>query len=546
MDSREARLRFDPPPGSTPEKWVELMCRKWRNDPLEDSDPRMNPSAPPPVPRPDPTPRSFWGLWLPLLAFAFYGLLLARYSGAYAGGSDSSGYLNNARLLGQGHLTTPMRQVPGLNPESLPQSTYVPLGFLPNADHVTMTPTYPIGLPLLLTALARVAGWDLAPGLTIVLHALLGIFLVYRLGRVAGLEAGWSWLGALLLAASPLYIMMSTQLMSDVPATVWMTAAVLCALKSRQQPWLAVGAGVALAVAVLVRPTNVLGFVPVGIALGLSLQRWLLLVAGGLPGAVFLGAVNLIAYGRIFTTGYEGLARLFAVGNVPVTLAGYAVWLPAALTPLILLSLGLPVLRRRQPLLTKLLAGWALVFLLFYLFYYSTHETWWYLRFVLPAFPPLLIAALLVAHRLTDRLNLRPQAWWLALAAVVLAIHGGAWFRHFDLSSIGPNERAYVEAAVWMQTQLPANAVVASMQTSGALLYHTEFTFFRWDFLQPADFQRIAAACREAGRPVYAALYLFEIEKMGAFESHLTGHWTQVGAVRQVSIWRYDSSPAPQ
>ena len=75
------------------------------------------------------------------------------------------------------------------------------------------------------------------------LHALFGLWLVYRLGREAGLEAGWAWLGALLLAASPLYIFMSLQVMSDVPALVWVTAAVLCAWKSRERTWLALLGG---------------------------------------------------------------------------------------------------------------------------------------------------------------------------------------------------------------------------------------------------------------------------------------------------------------
>ena len=103
--------------------------------------------------------------------------------GAYAGGSDQSGYLNNARMLGQGHVTTPMRLLPGFPPETLPPYTYVPLGFIPNQEQATLTPTYPMGLPLLMLAVAKLTGWGLAPGLTLGLHALLGLWLVYRLGR---------------------------------------------------------------------------------------------------------------------------------------------------------------------------------------------------------------------------------------------------------------------------------------------------------------------------------------------------------------------------
>ncbi len=180
-----------------------------------------------------PPPLFPWSRVVPALGLLLYALLLAHYMGAYAGGSDQSGYLNNARMLGQGQVIAPMRLLPGLPPETLPPYTHVPLGFIPNQEQATLTPTYPMGLPLLMLAVAKLTGWGLAPGLTLGLHALLGLWLVYRLGRAAGLGAGWAWLGALLLAASPLYIFVSVQVMSDMPALVWATAAVLCAWKSR-------------------------------------------------------------------------------------------------------------------------------------------------------------------------------------------------------------------------------------------------------------------------------------------------------------------------
>ena len=129
-----------------------------------------------------------WAVWLPLLGFLLYAAVLVRYSGACAGGSDSSGYLNNARLLSQARLTIPMRRLPGIDPASLPSYTCVPLGFIPAPDRLHLTPTYPMGLPLLVAATAGIAGWDLAPGLVIGLHALLGLMVMYWLGRHVGLE----------------------------------------------------------------------------------------------------------------------------------------------------------------------------------------------------------------------------------------------------------------------------------------------------------------------------------------------------------------------
>ena len=490
-------------------------------------------------------------VWLPVLGFLLYAGVLGWYSGACAGGSDSSGYLHNARLLSQARLSVPMRQPPGIDLASLPLYTCVPLGFIPNSDRTSLTPTYPMGLPLLVAATAGIVGWDRAPVLAMSLHALIGLWLMYRLGREFGLEAGWAWLGALLLGANSLYLMMSLQLMSDVPATVWLCAAVVSAWKSRTGPRWAFVAGWALSVAVLVRPTNLLGVVPVGLALGFGpgRWRWLLVIAGGLPGAVFLGFVNHVAYGRIFTTGYGEIGGMLSAGNVPATLIHYAHWLPVLLTPLVVFAPGLPWLWRRQPAQTATLAAWILVLLGFYLFYSVTHEDWWCLRFVLPAFPPLLVAALLVARELVTRLGwlgFAPRAGWLALAIVAVLVHTGICFRHFHVASTGRNERLYPEMAAWLQTHVPANALVASMQTSGALFYYTQFTFFRWDQLSPDEFQRISVACAASHTPVYAALFPFEIEEesWSAFHKHLGSGWTQVGAIRHVTIWRHDSAGA--
>ena len=48
--------------------------------------------------------------------------------------------------------------------------------------------------------MAQVAGWERAPGLVMGFHALLGLWLIYRLGRKAGLGENWALLGPLLLA----------------------------------------------------------------------------------------------------------------------------------------------------------------------------------------------------------------------------------------------------------------------------------------------------------------------------------------------------------
>ncbi len=487
-----------------------------------------------------------WQRLLLGVGLLLYGLLLARHMRACAGGSDSSGYLNNARMLAAGQFALPMRLLPGLDPATLPAYTHVPLGFMPNADGTTMRPTYPVGLPLLVLAVSRVTGWDAAPGWVMGLHALGGLGLVFLVGRKAGLGDGWALVGSLMLAASPLYVFFSIQLMSDVPALVWVTAAVYLAWCSRERTWLAAAAGFALALAVLIRPTNLLAAVPVAVALGTSWRRWWPALVGGLPGAVFLAAYNSVTYGRILTTGYGSVATEFSAAVAPATVAHYALWLPVLLSPFVVLAAALPAVAPRDRWLTLLLAAWALIIPAFYLFNVHTHEFWWYLRFVLPAAPAMIVAALRVAAALAGRLPRPALRWGLAAAALAVVGNGAAWSRHFRILKVADAELVYPLTAAWFGEHAPAGAVVATMQTSGTLLYYTRQAFFRWDMVPPADFERIARACTAAGRPVYAALFPFEITDadQAAFARHLPGRWVRVGTVRQVGIWRLET-PAP-
>ena len=480
------------------------------------------------------------------VAVAAYALVLCLNVGGYAGGSDQSGYLNSARLLAHGYVRTPMRAVPSLPPDKMPRSTYMPLGFAV-ADNNTLVPTYPVGLPLMVMAMAHVTGWESAADVTMVLHALLGLALVFWLARECGLSSHTSAFAALLLATSPLYMNMSLTLMSDTPALVWTTAAIVLAWRSREDARWAVLAGAALSVAVLTRPTNILVFAPVAICLGVSPSRWLWLGAGGAPGAIMLLRYNVAAYGRAITTGYGDASSLFAFGNVGPSLWNYAQWLPVVLTPIVLLAFGLPALVRRAPRLVTVLLLWIATFFLVYMFYYHTHETWWYLRFVLPAFPALIVGSLWVWRTLQERWSgrLRFPAFiggvpaGLILVALVLWYNVG-WIRWLNVLDNGPAEKAYSQAAAWTTVHLPPDAAIMAMEVSGAFRYYTNFPVVRWDFLA-RDRDALQRVEREAvaGRlPLYAVLFPYEIEELKFF-TRIPGTWEKVAAIRHVTVWRF-------
>jgi hypothetical protein len=73
-------------------------------------------------------PRSVLKLLIVIAALA-YGWLVYAYVSPYAGGSDSTGYLNFAQLLTQGHLLAPVRVLPGFSVTEFGMEVYQPQGF---------------------------------------------------------------------------------------------------------------------------------------------------------------------------------------------------------------------------------------------------------------------------------------------------------------------------------------------------------------------------------------------------------------------------------
>jgi hypothetical protein len=490
---------------------------------------------------PSTTPsRSGIALGAGLLA---YGLILFSLVGAVPGGSDTSGYFNEARLFARLKIHADERALPGIPAAEAPPYLYVPLGFKPSADgSARMVPTYPPGLPLLLVPAARIAGWRHAGDALLLLHSLAGIVLTFALGRMCGLAGPWSLLGAAVLAASPLYLYTSLWALSDVPATAWATAAVVAAWKCRERPALSLVSGVCVAVAFLVRPSNFLILLPVVLAIGPSPGRLAAVALGALPGIAGWMEVNHAAYGGYLQSGYGAIGNEFHAGLVAGTLAYCVRWLPILLSPIVLVSPGILAFLRRQPRAAAVLASWAAAFVAFYLPYRWTHENWWFLRFLLPAAPALIVASLIVLQQVFERLQARfPEKWSRTLPQLLLlvaVVSEASQIGPLDAWSIGRGERKYGRVADWLGANAPGNSAVIAHQFSGALFYFTGVTLLRADQMDHATSERVRAAARSAGIPVYAVLFPFELGTL----KEIPGPWELVGSVDDVTIWRCDWS----
>ncbi|MGH9363682.1 MAG: glycosyltransferase family 39 protein, partial [Thermoanaerobaculia bacterium] len=423
------------------------------------------------------------------------------------------------------------------------------LGFTQAGRPGSIAPGYPPGLPLHMAAAALLFGWKHAPFLVAPLASLVCLWLMYLVGRQLQLPPAFAAAGAAVLGFFPTFAAYSLQAMSDVPATAWALAAVLAALRSRESAHAAFLAGAAFAVAVLVRPTNALLLAPLLAALPSRPGILARFALGGLPLSALLLAYNAAAFGSPWRTGYGTLEGQMAPGNFVPDARHYFWWLLVLGSPVLILGFLAVAADRKVPLRDRaLLFAWFGSFFLFYCFY-EPYEDWLVTRFLLPGLPAMILAALLGAR---DAVAPAPGATgsaavrlrWAACLLMLCAVLGfGAHaIARFDVLGAYRGEQTYPLACRLAEGGLPKNAVVASMQMTGALRYYTGLTFARWDWMDAGGFPLLRAQVEARGGRWFALVAPFERDGL---QKNLPGRWTQLGSLREYALLRLETPVRP-
>jgi hypothetical protein len=227
-------------------------------------------------------------------------------------------------------------------------------------------------------------------------------------------------------------------------------------------------------------------------------------------------AINHVAYGNAFESGYGAIGTEFHKNLVSGTLRFCMTWLPLLFSPIVIAFPAVLALSRSRPRITAVLLSWVVAFLAFYAPYRWTHESWWFLRFLLPAVPGLIIGGLLVAYLCLEGLKAslsQPQRRLFAGLLVFTAL-GAETVQMVSLSpwTIGRGERKYGKVSAWLNANVPKNSVMLVSQFSGSMYYFTDFTYVRGDEIDPNTARRIQNAVQAEDRPLYAVLYRFEAD----------------------------------
>ncbi len=492
------------------------------------------------VPRPSPAP--CWFLWVAGFVLLAYAVFLGVNTTVVAGGSDSSGYLNAARLFAAGKFRTELRVPAEFGPAAeVNPRHFSPQGFNLFAGNPELAPTYPTGLPLHLALAGRLAGWWAGPFAVELLAAVGAVLLLYGAAREIGIGFELAAAGAVMLAAFPVFIFTSIQTLSDTLATTWMLAAFYAGLRARAAAGWAVACGAALAVAVLVRPTNLVLAPALALLVGRNPRLLGGFVLGGLPGAAWLAFYNHHLYGGVLRSGYGNYTAAFSLDYGWPTAVHFAKWL-AILLPAVVLLLPLAALTRRETrhreFFALALGGLAVVGI--YLFYDVSQEVWWCLRFILPGCAALILAALVGAEALARGVGARWPRAFRPVVALGLALWAGAiswfWTPGLGIFYVPEYENAYADMAEVVKARLPANAIVICSVFSGALYYATPLPSLVYDSITPPEFARYIALARQGGRPIYAVI--FDIEEEEVLQQRCPGPWKRIATVRKIGIWQ--------
>jgi hypothetical protein len=460
-----------------------------------------------------------------------YATLFSRSVSYVAGGSDSSGYLNEARMIAAGRVEVPIEpmRTMGVPAEDDLAWPFAPLGFRPSTNFRNIVPTYPPGFPVHLMLAALIGGWARAPFLVAPMAAMISIVLLFVVARQLGLSTEWGLAACAILAVWPVFVAQGMQPYSDDLATMWTLASIACALAADRRPAWSTAAGAAFAIGVAVRPTNILLALPLAIALRWKPSRLALAAVAAAPFAVALMWWNARLYGSPLTTGYGSLASAIAWMAPRERIPFYTHFLILHLTPLVFPG-GLFVVFDRRAGWRALLVSWFLVFFIFYCFY-PCCDDWTSTRFLLPAIPALIIGLMFLLRDWSRTV--------VACALVAVMVTVGAYQTvKLGVLNYYQGETIYPGAVQWTERQLPRNALLVTMQFSGAFFYYSHRFTARWDYLDRGRFELLRAYAGNANLRWYALLAPFEVDQT---QQLAPGVSTPNGKGRDVTLFRLDS-----
>ncbi len=469
-----------------------------------------------------------------------------HWGSTVGGGADSYGYVSQAgqwRQIFRAGLAIE-EEIARESPWPLAIATWAPLGYLPAAGRRdAIVPLYSPGLPLLM-ALFQAVGGFCAAFLVVPVCGALAISLTYVLGMKVFRVPAIALSAAALVATSPIFLYQLMNPMTDVPVTAGVALMLVWLIDGRAR-----AAGIAGAVVMLIRP-NLLPLVVVPATwLALTRGRAVRFLIPFAPAIIAIAWINTRFYGAPWVSGYGSADALYSWRYVATNARQFSTWLLSTQTPFVLLGLVYfmaPAVCRPSPVPhgRLLLGGSASAIVLAYICYLP-FDAWWYLRFLLPVWPVMMIATAAGVDAMTRRLHPWASGVALAISVLLVGVVGVATAAERSAFDIGRWERRYVDVARFVASRSDRNAVAIALQHTGTLRTYAGRLTLRFDQLDPAWLDRAVQFLADNGRQPFIVLEDTEVEmfRKRFGNASRTGRldWTPIGEFENSRVVVYDA-----
>lgn len=430
-----------------------------------------------------------------------------------ASGADESGYVSQSMLWLRGDLRIELPLAASV-PWPEPDSTFTPLGYRPVDNHV-LVPTYAPGLPLMMAGARLISAC--APFYLVPICSALLVLFSWLLGRrIFGPPAATA--AAVMLAVSPVVVLMTMPPMTDVPVAAFWIAALYAADRATTRS--AAAAGALAGIAAVIRPNLApLALFPLLLSMAhgggrrAMVRRGLVLSGAVAPFAVFIAILHNALYGSPFTSGYGDASSIYALRNLPANLVLYPTWwwqAHGAIGWLFVIGVFRPRpegTRRRAWVLAAFAAAVGLLYV-----FYLPFEHWGYLRFMLSAAPIAFLFSADVVTWMASRFGSIVTACGLAAVTILAVVRGVEFADTHNLLANPAGDLRYVDGATYVDAHTPPNAVVMVMQHSGSVRYYSGRMILRYDILDPRWLDRAVEILEDRGISTYALLEDWEEE----------------------------------
>ena len=440
------------------------------------------------------------------IALATFGIVRGTWA---VGGSDSSCYGLMAAAFGKGDWQPTSALAIAPWPDAL--RTVAAAGFIPSPvrPHAA-SPICAPGFSLLMAPFVAMFGRDAIFLINPIAAATL-IWSVFLIGkRLADGMAGSS--AAVLTAASPIVLYQVVQPMNDITsAALWIGAIAIASTSQSNRS--AVATGLVAGLAILVRPN----LAPLVLVVA-TMVRPIPFVIALVPAVASLLTLNQVLYGHPLSSGYGDVAPLFRLAHLEPNATNYGRAFVQTQTIFPLVSvLAIPVLTgAARRLAVTLLAAAAVVIGIYLL--YQPFEEWWYLRFLLPAIPLLIVVACAAATVMAARMRMKGV---IAIGVVVLASLGLRTAGQRDVLALQRLEGRFRDTSMLVRDRLPENAVLITVWQSGSIRFHADREIVMWDAMDPSWLDRAVAWINDSGRRAYI---LVERREEPLFRARFRGH----------------------